>query len=323
LAGRDVILADAQLDTGDLDALRAAIDARPPAGRPPQVLLVPFGDDRDLSRCIEIVRAAAAAEILPRFRRLRPDDVRAKTAPDDLVTEADLAAEGAMSEALARNFPEALIVGEEAVETDPGLLDGLPGAQLAFVIDPIDGTWNFAAGLSVFGVILAVIERGRTVAGVLYDPVMDDWIAARAGGGAWFERAGDDARHPLRIGGAGPADEAKGLVSPYNFPSADRERLAAQLTGFGRVDALRCSCHEYRMLAQGRVRFCLSGGAKVWDHAAGALVTAEAGGALGMLDGRAYAPGLREGRLLAADDAVLMRDLADRFSWLEKRSRVA
>lgn len=282
-----------------------------------------FGNDLDLGRCVEILRAAAAAEILPRFRRLRPDDIRAKTTPDDLVSEADLAAEGAMSEALARDFPEALIVGEEAVETDPGLLDRLPGAPLAFVIDPIDGTWNFAAGLSVFGVILAVIERGRTVVGVLYDPVMDDWIAARAGGGAWFERAGDDARRPLRIGGAGPADEAKGLVSPFNFPAVDRARLAAQLVGFGRVDALRCSCHEYRMLAQGRVRFCLSGGTKVWDHAAGVLVTTEAGGSVRMLDGRPYAPGLRDGRILAADDAALLRDLSDRFSWLEARDRIA
>ncbi len=282
-----------------------------------------FGDDRDLSRCIEIVREAAAAEILPRFRRLQPDHIRAKTAPDDLVTEADLAAEGAIAQALARDFPEALIVGEEAVETDPGLLDRLPGAPLAFVIDPIDGTWNFAAGLSVFGVILAVIERGRTVAGVLYDPVMDDWIAARAGGGAWFERAGEPTRHRLRVGGAGHVVEAKGLVSPFNFPAADRARLAAQLTGLGRVDALRCSCHEYRMLAQGRVRFCLSGGAKVWDHAAGALVTTEAGGSVRMLDRRPYAPFLRDGRILAADDAALLRDLSDRFSWLEARDRIA
>jgi fructose-1,6-bisphosphatase/inositol monophosphatase family enzyme len=117
--------------------------------------------------------------------------------------------------------------------------------------------------------------------------------------------------------------EAKVLVSPFNFPAADRERLAGQLMGFGRVDALRCSCHEYRMLAQGRVRFFLSGGAKVWDHAAGALVTAEAGGALRMLDGRAYAPGLREGRLLAADDVGLLRDLSDRFARLETRARIA
>lgn len=105
-----------------------------------------FENARDAARCVDIVRAAAKSEILPRFRRLRPEDVRVKSAPDDLVTEADLAAEDAISTALARDFPDVLILGEEAVASDPALLDRLPQAELAFVIDPVDGTWNFAAG---------------------------------------------------------------------------------------------------------------------------------------------------------------------------------
>jgi len=276
-----------------------------------------FGGPRETALCIEIVRAAAAAEILPRFRRLSGGEVRAKSAPDDLVTDADLAAEDAIANALSRDFPEALIVGEEAAEADPHLLDRLAGAELAFVIDPIDGTWNYASGLALFGVILAVLVHGRTVLGLLYDPLMDDWIVARDGGGAWFERAGDEAPRRLHLAGGGPPSEAKGLVSPFNFAPDVRARLAAQLTGFVRVDALRCSCHEYRMLAQGRVRFCLSGSVKVWDHAAGALVAAEAGGAVGMLDGGLYDPARREGRLLVADTPDLFGALAEGFSWLE------
>ncbi len=276
-----------------------------------------FGGAREAARCVEIVRAAAAAEILPRFRRLEAESVRAKTAPDDLVTEADLAAEDAIASALARDFPSALIVGEEAADRDPALLDRLPQADLAFVIDPIDGTWNYASGLATFGVILAVLEKGRTVFGLLYDPVMDDWVLARDGGGAWLERAGEETPRRLRLAGAGPAGAAQGMVSPFNFAPAVRARLAAQLTEFGRVDALRCSCHEYRMLVQGRVRFCLSGAVKVWDHAAGALALVEAGGSGRMLDGTDYHPALRAGRLLAADTADLLDHLTARFSWLE------
>jgi fructose-1,6-bisphosphatase/inositol monophosphatase family enzyme len=276
-----------------------------------------FDSARDAARCIEIVRTAAAAEIMPRFRRLAPGDVRAKTAPDDLVTEADLAAEDAISRALARDFPEALILGEEAVAADPALLDRLPGAELAFVIDPIDGTWNFAAGLATFGVILAVVERGRTVFGLLYDPVMDDWVIAQAGRGAWFARPGDLPARRLTLTGAGSPDTATGLVAPFNFATAHRARLAAQLAGFARVDGLRCSCHEYRMLVQGRFRFALSGQTKVWDHAAGVLALTEAGGVGRMLDGRAYAPSVRSGRLLVADTPALLDDLADRLGWLE------
>jgi fructose-1,6-bisphosphatase/inositol monophosphatase family enzyme len=279
--------------------------------------LTTFDHARDAARCIEIVRAAATSEIMPRFRRLRPEDVRTKTAPDDLVTEADIATEDAISRALTKDFPGAHIVGEEAVASDPTLLDQLADAELAFVIDPVDGTWNFAAGLAMFGVILAVLERGETVMGLLYDPVMDDWVVAGKGQGAWLGRPGSPAGRRLVLSGAGPVDTATGLVAPFNFDRQARPRLAAQLTEYGRVDGLRCSCHEYRMLVQGRFRFGLSGQTKVWDHAAGVLALREAGGHCRMLDGRPYRPSITSGRLLVADDAALLDDLSDRFSWLE------
>jgi fructose-1,6-bisphosphatase/inositol monophosphatase family enzyme len=280
--------------------------------------LTAFENARDAARCVDIVRAAAKSEILPRFRRLRPQDVRTKSAPDDLVTEADLAAEDVISTKLAQDFPDALIVGEEAVASDPTLLDRLPQAELAFVIDPVDGTWNFAAGLATFGVILAVVERGQTVMGLLYDPVLDDWVMARKGQGAWFEGPGHPAAHRLVLSGGGPVERATGLVTPFDFEPEQQARLAAQLTAFDRVDGYRCSCHEYRMLVQGRFRFGLSGQTRVWDHAAGALALAEAGGYSRMLDGRPYAPSVTSGRLLVADDAALLNDLSDRFSWLER-----
>ena len=277
-----------------------------------------FDQTRDAARCIEIVRAAAKSEIMPRFRRLRPEDVRAKTAPDDLVTEADLAAEDAISEALTKDFPGSLIVGEEGVASDPTVLDQLPDAELAFVVDPVDGTWNFAAGLALFGVILAVVDRGETVMGFLYDPVMDDWLLAGKGQGTWFGRPGSPKGIRLMVSGDGSVETATGLVTPYNFDRRARPRLAAELTEFARVDGFRGSCHEYRMLVQGRFRFGLSGQTKVWDHAAGVLALQEAGGHCRMLDGRAYRPNISSGRLLVADDAALLDDLSDRFKWLEE-----
>jgi fructose-1,6-bisphosphatase/inositol monophosphatase family enzyme len=278
-----------------------------------------FDDARDAARCVEILRTAAKSEIMPRFRRLRPNDIRTKSASDDLVTEADLAAEDAITKALSQDFPEALIVGEEAVAADAAALDALPEAKLAFVIDPVDGTWNFAAGLSTFGVILAVMEHGQTVMGLLYDPVLDDWVMARKGQGAWFGRPSEPEARRLALSGGGPIETATGLVTPFNFERHLRARLAAQLTGFSRVDGYRCSCHEYRMLVQGRFRFGLSGNTKVWDHAAGALAMEEAGGHGCMLDGRPYTPCNTSGRFLVADDAALLKTLSDRFAWLEGR----
>ena len=118
---------------------------------------------------IQIVRDVAAKEVRPLFRNLDTSDIDSKSAPDDLVTVADRAAELAIAAAVAKLLPDAEIVGEEAVSADAAILDRVGQGQVV-VIDPIDGTWNFAHGLSTYGVILAVVEDGETVFGMLYDP---------------------------------------------------------------------------------------------------------------------------------------------------------
>lgn len=262
---------------------------------------------------IALVREVAKAEIMPRFRRLPSEDVRAKTAPDDLVTEADLRSEAAITGGVRSLLPNARVIGEEAVASDPTVLDGLADAEMAVIIDPVDGTWNFAKGLATFGVILAVVENGRTVFGLLYDPVLDDWIWARDGGGTWYQRPGSD---PVRltVGGSGPVETTVGFVPLFLFPYETRMKLAGAIPGFRRIWSVRCSCHEYRLLAQGHADFCLSGSLNPWDHAAGALAVVEAGGAAGLLDGRDYAPGITDGgHLVTARSAETLERIRATF----------
>ena len=257
---------------------------------------------------IALVRRVARDEIMPRFRRLPAGSVQSKAAPDDLVTEADLSAEAAISAGVPTILPDALVLGEEAISADLSLLDGLAGADCAVILDPVDGTWNFAKGLTTFGVILAVAEKGETVFGLLYDPVMDDWIRASRGRGAWFERPEGD-RVRLRISGEASIPDAVGFVPLFLYPIDARQKLAGAIPGFRRIWSVRCSCHEYRLLAQGHADFCLSGSLNPWDHAAGALAVAEAGGAAGLLDGRAYSAGITQGGYLvtARSEAMLER----------------
>ena len=144
---------------------------------------MPLTDDV-MTGLIEAVRDAARREILPRFRNLSADQIDTKSGPDDLVTVADRAAEARLTAAAQKLLPGALVVGEEGVAEDPAILDRFAEAELAVVIDPVDGTFNFARGLAIFGVILAVTRHGQTVFGLLYDPVMDDWVQAHRGGGA-------------------------------------------------------------------------------------------------------------------------------------------
>ena len=125
----------------------------------------------DIAAIANILQEAAALEIMPRFRNLGAGDVRMKTEAIDLVTEADEAAERLIKARLAEVAPEVLFIGEESAAADPALLAHLAGAELAVVVDPIDGTFNYAAGMPLFGVMAAVVAGGETIAGNIYDPM--------------------------------------------------------------------------------------------------------------------------------------------------------
>ena len=127
--------------------------------------------------------------------------MRTKSGPLDLVTEADEAAEAVIAAGLRQLFPGALVIGEEATAADPSLLGGLADAALAFVVDPIDGTANYAAGLPLFGVMVGVIARGEVVGSVIHDPVLDDLPLALRGEGAWV---GGFGRHAAALCGSRP-----------------------------------------------------------------------------------------------------------------------
>ena len=137
----------------------------------------------DIRRVGEILAFAARTEIMPRFRRLTATQVREKSSPLDLVTEADEVAEAVITTGLKAAFPGAIVIGEEGTHKDPALLQAIATAELAFIVDPIDGTRNFTANLPLFGVMAAATVRGEVVAGVIYDPVCQDWAYARSGPG--------------------------------------------------------------------------------------------------------------------------------------------
>jgi fructose-1,6-bisphosphatase/inositol monophosphatase family enzyme len=143
----------------------------------------------DIAAIANILQEAAVTEILPKFRNLGTGDVRMKSEAIDLVTEADEAAERLIKARMAEVAPDALFIGEESVAADPALLDRLAGADLAVIVDPIDGTFNYAAGMPLFGVMASVVAKGETVAGVIYDPMGNDWVIAERGAGAWLCKA--------------------------------------------------------------------------------------------------------------------------------------
>jgi fructose-1,6-bisphosphatase/inositol monophosphatase family enzyme len=269
---------------------------------------------RDL--LLSAVREAARVRILPRFRALDASEIAIKSGPADLVTLADTEAEEDIKARVGALWPEALVLGEETAAADRRARAAMGVAEICVVVDPVDGTWNFAKGLAMFGVLLAVLRRGVPVWGLLYDPVMDDWIEAAPGGPAWFVAA-SGRRKTLRCSAESRPGRLTGYLPLGLYHRQARGRIAAEFPDFQRITSLRCSAHEYRMVAQGHAEFCLSGPTPhPWDHAAGVLAVEAAGGVARFLDGRPYTAARAKGVLLSAGSQAAWDALARRFAFL-------
>jgi fructose-1,6-bisphosphatase/inositol monophosphatase family enzyme len=248
-----------------------------------------------------LMRQATQSEIMPRFRQPDTCAVREKTSALDLVTDADEAAERFITAGIGRMFPGALVVGEEATAADPSLLRKLGDADLAFVVDPVDGTANFAAGLPLFGVMAAAIVRGQIVGAVIHDPIGDDAALALRGGGAWMEQA-DGSRRDLRVAAAAPLERMTGAINWRHLPEPERHHMLNALPRFATTWDYRNAAHEYRLLAQGFAHAAVFARMMPWDHAPGWLIHQEAGGYSARMDGSAYTPTETTGGLILAPD---------------------
>lgn len=232
----------------------------------------------------EALREAAATAVMPRFRRLGASEIAEKS-PGEPVTPADHEAEAIIAARLARLRPNARFVGEEATARDPALLASL-GRGEVWIVDPIDGTANYAAGHKPFAMMAALLGDGEILAAAILDPVSGEAISAERGRGAWSagERMGS-------VPTARPLGACTGIVSDFMRPPALDDGIARLRQSVREpVPTQRCAGAEYPAVARGNRDFALYWRTLVWDHAAGALIVEEAGGKVARLDGAPYRP---------------------------------
>lgn len=257
----------------------------------------------DPSAVRRAIEAVAAEEILPRFNRLGHSDVREKS-PGQVVTVADEAAESRLIAALTSLLPGSRVVGEETVETDPASLANLLADDPVWIIDPLDGTANFAQGRACFAVLVALAHRGETIQGWLHDPIGGGTVVAEKGAGA-FSATGER----LRFATGMPLSAMTGYAVVRFLPPAQRRHVEAHRDRLGGIETLMCAGHEYLDLLRGARQFSLYRRTKPWDHAAGTLAVREAGGHVARHDGAPYRLDQTSGGLLTAPDAVSWRSL--------------
>jgi len=246
----------------------------------------------DLSAVAAIMRDVADSELIPRFNRLASGEVWKKDS-GGTVTVADMASERKLVAALTELVPGSVALGEEDADANPAVFERLREDAPVWILDPLDGTANFAEGSSRFAMIVAYFHRGSVRAGWILEPMTGRLAMAREGAGAT-----DGGRASLRTASTVPLAESSGSLGTRLRRNGD---LIAR---FGEVTNLHCCGIEYIALARGEIHFAHYRRLKPWDHAAGDLIVREAGGHAAGLDSETpYMPAEpeRNGLLLACD----------------------
>lgn len=267
--------------------------------------LKPASGGSILEAVIDAVREVARKEIIPRYLKV----AHRRKSDGSLFTDADIAAQEALSGRLTRLHPVPL-VGEEmtaAQQSEQYLL----GAEDLWCVDPIDGTSNFVKGLPYFAVSVALLRHGRPLLGVVYDPVAEEVFYAEAGRGAFLNG------EPLPIKEQSPS--LRNALAGVDLKRLN-PRLACELAAAPPYMSQRnfgASTLEWCYTAAGRFDVYLHGGQKLWDYAAGSLILAEAGGAMCTLTHDDFwADDLWHRSVVAALDHDLFREWK---TWLQAR----
>ncbi len=230
-------------------------------------MTAPPADSATLERVAAIVRKAAAVHVQPAFASCGTTAHRKQCG--GLVTETDHAVQAAVQAALAEAFPGTGFLGEEmeAAEHRRALAEAGTGL---WCLDPLDGTSNFAAGIPIFAISVALLQEGEPVLGVVLDPVREELFAAVRGQGASLNG------EPIRVRRRDRLARSVGVIDFKRLPREAARRLAEDQP-FHSQRNFGSSVLEWCWLASGRVDFYLHGGQNLWDFAAGSLIAAEGG----------------------------------------------
>ena len=258
----------------------------------------------DVDAVSALVRRVAADIVVPAWQALAASDIDEKS-PGEWVTRVDRDAETALTWGLQELLPGAPVVGEEAASADPSLTGQLAHSDIAWLVDPLDGTSNYIAGSDQYAIMVALVRRQQTIAAWILQPATSRLYVAEAGAGTW--RNGSRLSRP-----PGPAtvSQLRGAVLTRFLSGEQRAAVAAAEPQFASIGPGRsCAGIDYPDIAEAGQDFCLFWRTLPWDHAPGALILTEAGGTAAHLDGRPYTPADPRPGLLAAASAEMHREI--------------
>jgi fructose-1,6-bisphosphatase/inositol monophosphatase family enzyme len=261
----------------------------------------------DIDAVTHLIERVGRDVVLPKFNALAAHEVERKRSPDDgddVVTVVDRLAEEQLAEGLTARTPGVPVIGEEATHRQPDLLALLDTDAPAWVVDPIDGTRNFACANDAFGIMVSWVVAGQVRAAWVHLPARGVTLVAEEGRGT--RRNGIEVRVPATAG----AQPYRGTFSVRFMPPAERERLLARAAGrFQPVSAPGAAAVAYTDVLQGQYDFLTYYRLLPWDHGAPALILTEAGGVVEHLDGQPYSIRSSSQVTVVARSAAIAREV--------------
>lgn len=231
-----------------------------------------------------LLREAGETYVMPVFGKREANP--AEKSPGEWVTKADKDCELFLERTLQAQIPGSVVIGEEAASANPKILHRLRGDENIWLVDPLDGTSNFARGVSPFAIMVALVRSGVTVASWILDPVSNQLSVSEKGAGSWINGEQINiSEHSLEL------NLMSGAVLRRFLPSELAEHINGIETRFANLSpGSKCAGDDYLSIARGSMDFTLYWRTLPWDHAPGVLFLEEAGGIATRPDGSPYHP---------------------------------
>ncbi|MEM7564346.1 MAG: inositol monophosphatase family protein [Pseudomonadota bacterium] len=227
----------------------------------------------DLVRLQEIIRQVAESNLDVYYRCSTAD----YKSDGSIVTEADLAMQTGLTEALLQHYPDVLMLGEEIPESEQ--LAVIQGEQEYWCLDPVDGTTNFHATMPLFSVSLGLVRQGEMVLAIIFDPNRNEFFAAIKGKGMWVnQKPVERPKQPETLSNSIAFVDFKRLSENLSSSLVQQSPYKSQRN-------IGTCALEWAWLASGRANLLVHGREKLWDYAAGVLLVSEAGGVSETFDG--------------------------------------
>jgi myo-inositol-1(or 4)-monophosphatase len=247
------------------------------------------------------VIARSAGELL-KEAYYQPREIDTKSSTIDLVTQADRASEAMILSALKERFPDHNILAEESSPTTAG-------AGLTWIIDPLDGTTNFAHGFPVFAVSIALWDEQGPLLGVVYDPLREECFAAIRGQGATLND------EPIHVSGVKNLNEALLATGfPYDRHTAEDNNVASFGAFIRKAQGVRragSAALDQCYVACGRLDGFWEMRLHAWDVAAGILIVREAGGKVTDYQGNEKSEPLQRGEQIVASNGLIHSNMLE------------